>query len=174
MFDTYSGAMDVILEPSSEKNVEKLYVQKLVKFTRVDGNLHRPPICRVKWGSMTWGVDGGKSQSEFICVLKQVSITYLLFLSNGTPVRATANCEFTQWREKADDKKSLNAKSPDVYKRHIVRRGDTISSISAQYYHDSSYWRLIAEQNKLTNPRKLDPGTPLIIPILDERTRGQT
>jgi LysM repeat protein len=172
MFDTYSGAMDVILEPSDEKNVEKLYIQKLVKLTRVSGDKHGPSICKVKWGKMTWGVDNGKSQNEFVCVLKQVSVTYLLFLSNGTPVRATANCDFTQWREKTEDIKALNAKSPDVYKRHIVRRGDTISSISAQYYNDSGYWRLIAEQNKLTNPRKLEPGTPLLIPILDERTRG--
>ena len=49
---------------------------------------------------------------------------------------------------------------------YIVRRGDTLSKISAKYYGSAGQWRKILEANKqtLTNPDKLTPGQKLIIP----------
>jgi nucleoid-associated protein YgaU len=49
---------------------------------------------------------------------------------------------------------------------HIVRREETLSSISQQYFGSPNQWRKILEANKKVVPdaNKLQPGTKLIIP----------
>ncbi len=49
---------------------------------------------------------------------------------------------------------------------HIVRRGDTLSAISRQYYGTPNSWQkiLAANQEIIKDPDKIAPGTKLIIP----------
>ncbi len=49
---------------------------------------------------------------------------------------------------------------------HIVQRGETLSSISQQYYGSAHRWQKIVEANKdvITDANKISPGTKLIIP----------
>ncbi len=49
---------------------------------------------------------------------------------------------------------------------HFVRKEETLSAISQQYYGDRNKWRKILEANKsvIKDPNKLQPGTKLIIP----------
>ncbi len=51
-------------------------------------------------------------------------------------------------------------------KFHIVRRGETLSNISYRYYGSAAKWRKILDANRkvIEDPRKLRPGTRLIIP----------
>ena len=63
----------------------------------------------------------------------------------------------------------LDRKSADVIKTHLVRRGETLSSIAAEEYEDPTCWRPIADANQLVNPRQVAPGTVLIIPTLTDR-----
>jgi len=49
---------------------------------------------------------------------------------------------------------------------HIVRREDTLSAISRQYYGTPNNWKKVLEANKriIKDPNKLQPGTKLTIP----------
>lgn len=49
---------------------------------------------------------------------------------------------------------------------HIVRKGETLSSIAAQYLGSSDKWRkiLTANQKIIKDPNRIAPGTKLIIP----------
>ncbi|MBA7608209.1 hypothetical protein ES703_15385 [subsurface metagenome] len=51
-------------------------------------------------------------------------------------------------------------------KFHIVRKGETLSNISYKYYGSASKWQKILNANRkaIKDPRKLRPGTRLIIP----------
>jgi len=51
-------------------------------------------------------------------------------------------------------------------KIHIVKSGETLSTIAAKYYKDSSKWKVIYEANRRTlkNPDVVVPGTRLVIP----------
>ncbi|MCX8082456.1 MAG: LysM peptidoglycan-binding domain-containing protein [bacterium] len=51
-------------------------------------------------------------------------------------------------------------------KVHIVKSGETLSTIACKYYKDSSKWKVIYDTNKnvLKNPNVITPGTKLVIP----------
>jgi len=51
-------------------------------------------------------------------------------------------------------------------KFHIVRKGETLSNISYKYYGSADKWQKILNANRkvIKDPRKLRPGTRLIIP----------
>ena len=51
-------------------------------------------------------------------------------------------------------------------KFHIVRKGETLSNISHKYYGSAGKWQKILNANRkvIKDPRKLRPGTRLIIP----------
>jgi nucleoid-associated protein YgaU len=132
------------------------YTQKIVNLALPDTELHRPPVCTLKWGEY---------ETIFVGVMTQVDERYTMFLANGTPVRATLSCSFVEYRTEAHLKAS-ELHSADVAKTHQVRRGDTLQSIAAEEYNDPSLWRLIARANGIVNPRELRPGALLAIPKL--------
>lgn len=47
---------------------------------------------------------------------------------------------------------------------HVVTKGETLWSISSQYYKEGSSWKTIAEANNITDPAKLEVGQSLTIP----------
>lgn len=51
-------------------------------------------------------------------------------------------------------------------KIHIVKSGETLSTIAAKYYKDSAKWKVIYDANRRTlkNPNVVVPGTRLVIP----------
>ena len=55
---------------------------------------------------------------------------------------------------------------PVEQKTHIVKQGETLSSIAYKYYKDSSRWKVLYDANKniLKTPDTITPGTKLVIP----------
>jgi len=58
------------------------------------------------------------------------------------------------------------AKKIKTTKFHIVRRGETLSTISVKYYGSANKWQKILEANRsrLIDANRLTPGTKLTIP----------
>lgn len=141
------------------KNVQD-HTNKIFHLTTIEkhGSLHRPPLCKLSWGSFEF------YDCEWI--LKSLNQQFTLFLDDGIPVRATLTCSFRQWRSDATEEKLLDKQSADVAKRRTVRLGDTLSSIAAEEYNDPGLWRPIARENRIVNPRILKPGQVLSIPVL--------
>jgi nucleoid-associated protein YgaU len=125
---------------------------KVMNLAKLDPDLHRPPLCKVSWGKL----------SVFNGVLQSATRTYILFLEDGTPVRATMECTFTEHPGTATAAGELH--SADVEKRYVVRPGDTLMSIAAVLYGSVASWRLIAHANDIEDPRVLPPGKTLTIP----------
>jgi nucleoid-associated protein YgaU len=149
-FDTYDT-------PEAKKTSVQQYTDKLLMLTQVQGDKHRPPICKLKWGSVGVFFQG---------VLQQMERQYTMFMEDGTPVRALAKCTFKQWRTNQDDFARQNLLSADVAKRWVVKQGETLASIAAQEYNDPRKWRPIAEANGIDDPQYIRPGTSLILPPL--------
>lgn len=149
---------DTTLKSYPPENVQK-YTKKIVSLTQpriIGENEKRPPRCKLIWGNIS-------SQGNVLladCFLERVTQKLTHFLEDGTPVRATLDCSFKEWKKQ---KKNENPIDDPV---RIVKRGETLSIIASEEYGDPFLWRVIADENNLINPRKLPPGTVLTIPPL--------
>ena len=76
-----------------------------------------------------------------------------------------------EYRTLSLQQRQLRPLSRDRSRRHIVSRGETLSSIAARYYHAPGDWRAIAVHNGITNPRRLAAGAVLSIPPTAEGSR---
>ncbi|MGH8625811.1 MAG: CIS tube protein [Gammaproteobacteria bacterium] len=154
-FDTYDS-------PDSRKEDVRKQTDKFYSLTTVEthGDKHRPPVCRLLWGSMKLFFQG---------VLQSLEQQFTLFMADGTPVRATLNCTFKEWRTNYEDLNRQNQQSPDVAKMWIVKRGETLHGIAALEYRNPALWRPIAMENDIDDPINLIPGSVLLIPTLGDR-----
>lgn len=142
-FDTYERQTDV-----------REHTKKITDLLDIDPELHAPPVLVFSWG-----------QLNFVCVLERAEQTFELFLTDGTPVRATVDVTF---KEYFDGKKhGADLQSANFAKRHVVKRGDTLSAIAGHYYEDPGQWRPIAEENGIDNPLSIRPGQVLVIPAIE-------
>ncbi len=129
---------------------------KVVTLARKDRDLGSPPVVAVEWGAAP--LTG--SDFPFVGVVSQLTQTFTLFKANGTPVRATLNVTFTEFAYPEIDQRKLD---PEFTTR-VVKRGDTLSSIAAELYGDPALWRVVAQANRLDDPRTLEIGRRLAIP----------
>lgn len=120
----------------------------------IDSDLHAPPVCLFIWGTFV-----------FQCIIERVSKRFTMFLAEGIPVRATLNVTLKEYREVEVQLKEIALQSADLTKRWVVTQGDTLWSIAAKEYGNPREWRLIAEANQIDNPRILNPGRELVIPV---------
>ena len=157
---------DTTLTGIPPENVQN-YTRKIFSLTqlRIGTKSKRPPRCQLIWGTIS-GKDSVLLPDGF---LESITKRLTHFLEDGTPVRATVNCTFKEWREPQKEAKIENPIDDPV---RIVKRGETLSSIATEEYNDPSLWRIIAEENRLINPRKIIPGMVLTIPPL--RTNSLT
>ncbi|MSQ82446.1 MAG: LysM peptidoglycan-binding domain-containing protein [Myxococcales bacterium] len=141
------------------KNVYTEHVQWFEALLKANKDLHRPVRVVFTWGD-GWGSGGGPSQvNTGMWFVTGLDVNYTMFLSNGTPVRAT--CKLTLAEEPPETEEKA---SPDTAHVHAVSRGETLQAISASEYDDPAEWRRIAVANGIDNPLRLTPGQRLLIP----------
>ena len=120
----------------------------------IDSDLHAPPICLFIWGAFI-----------FQCFIERATKRFTMFLPLGIPVRATVTVTLKEYREVDIQVKELNLQSSDLTKKRVVQEGDSLWSIAAKEYGDPADWRLIADANRIANPRRLETGRELLIPV---------
>jgi nucleoid-associated protein YgaU len=120
----------------------------------INKETHAPPICLFIWGAYI-----------FECIITQTSKKFTMFLPIGIPVRATVSVTMKEYRELDSMVKELDLHSSDITKSHRVLEGDSLWAIAAAEYGSADEWRLIAEANDIDNPRLLEPGQELAIPV---------
>jgi nucleoid-associated protein YgaU len=151
-FDTTEETVD------AKKDVRNL-TNKIVKLTRIARDLKpvpRPPICTVSWGIHP----PTGSDFPFDGVITQLTQRFDLFLPDGRPLRANLTATFTEYLDPEKDKRETD---PEFTTR-LIKRGDTLSSIAGEVYGDPTMWRVIAEANRLDDPRQVPVGLRLQIP----------
>ena len=115
---------------------------------------------------LLFGEKGEKGfKGGFTGVIEKATITYTMFLNNGTPVRAKMNLTFRQYQKPEQGKDEPS--SPDKTKRITITNGDSLWLIATEEYGDPAKWRAIADANNLDNPLVLEPGTEIIIPKIE-------
>jgi hypothetical protein len=160
----FQQAKDLLITPGVQAIDVRRYTNPIynLSFTNARSTLGRPPLCQLVWGGKPNIRDFNESVL-FKGVLQHVTQTFTHFTAEGMPVRATLNCIFLEWEE---PEQLLKKKNPIDDPIRIIKQGETLSSIAQEEYGDSSLWRIIANTNRLVNPRKLEVGSLLTVPPL--------
>lgn len=135
----------------------KAFKQVLIEYK---GDSHEPRHFKLVWGQ----------NSIFKGRATEVSITYKMFKSDGTPIRAIAKVKFKSSIEEQKRAARENKSSPDLTHLRKVKRGDTLPQLCYTIYGDPRYYIQVATINGLANFRFLSPGSELIFPPLDKTT----
>lgn len=153
--NTRTLSMDLFFDTYEQQSDVRDHTNKIYALLGIESEKHVPPVCVFTWGDF-----------NFRCVLERVSGRFTLFLSDGTPVRATLSVAFKEFIDVEIEVRRAPTESSDHTKTRVVKRGDTLSSIAAEEYGSPTRWRPIAEANAIDNPRTLTTGEPLVIPPL--------
>jgi Contractile injection system tube protein len=159
-FDTYSKSSRHD-EVKPRQDVRD-YTRRVADLIEIDPTLHAPPVCEFTWGPPM----GSPKGIQFTGVIERVSQKFTLFLDDGTPVRATLNVTFKEYKTVRQQLQEIGRQSADRTKRVVVREGDALWHYAAEEYGDPGLWRVIADRNGLENPRVVEPGTELELPPL--------
>lgn len=119
------------------------------------GKDHRPSTVKIVWGTLLYYGN-----------LKSMDVKYILFKSDGTPLRAEISLKFISFMGSVEEEKIENKSSPDMTHIVHVKAGDTLPLLCNRIYEDSSYYIEVAKVNGLINFRNLEPGTKIIFPPL--------
>jgi hypothetical protein len=141
-FDTY--------EKKPREDV-RLSTQRITALLEKTPATQAPPVLLVTWGSL-----------QFKCVLEKAGQKFIMFLEDGTPVRARLTVSFKEFEQlEVEIKQGLFIVPPTV---HNLLEGETLSKLAYEFLGDPGAWRQIAEQNNIDDPRRIPPGTTLLIP----------
>ncbi len=156
-------SMTLFCDTSETGEDVRNHTRKVAALLKVDRQFDRPPICTINWG-IEASTQPHDADFPFVGVLKTLRQQFIYFDQNGVPLRARLTVEFTQFELPADEQKRAQRRTSFPEKTYTVIAGDTLSSIAGSLWKDPRMWRLIAEENNIDNPRKLEPGQTLIIP----------
>ncbi len=144
--------------PELEKRDVRELTNKITGLLTIDSDLHAPPVLLVSWSSL-----------QFRCVLARASQKFIMFNSDGTPVRARVNVTFNEFIDAEREAREINRQTADFSKVYVVTQGQTLSGIAAILYDNALLWRPIAVANNLDDPRDIQTGQSLLIPSLPFR-----
>lgn len=141
----------------AQDDVRKLTGQ-ITGLMEINPTTHSPPVLIFTWASLA-----------FRCVLSRMNQRFVMFLDNGTPVRAQLVVVFSEYSDLDLEAKEVKRETSDFTKRRIVHQGARIEAITAAEYGDPRLWRVVALRNHIENPRKLETGLELLLPNLPYR-----
>ncbi len=121
------------------------------------GKKHRPRYLKIRWGNFL-----------FKCCLESLDINYVLFSSDGVPLRAKVKVKFVEFMRNDLMVKKQNDQSPDVTHFRTINEGDTLPLLAQEIYGDSKYYLAVAEVNKIYNFRHLQVGSTLYFPPIEK------
>jgi nucleoid-associated protein YgaU len=155
LFDTYTDG--------GGRNVVEV-TEPFTDLLSIDAALHAPPRVEFRWGVF-----------HFVAVVEKISQRFTMFRSDGTPVRATLSVTFRQYKTIAEQLEDPRRNSADKTKRRVFEAHDSIWLLAAREYGQPRFWRLIARENDIDDPRRIEPGRVLVLPPIERNdSRGVT
>lgn len=154
LVDSYEGHQDASPPVIAGSDVRDL-TGKITGLMEIDSTTHAPPLLLFAWGTVT-----------FECVLARVSQRFIMFLADGTPVRARLNVTFNEYLNPETEAKRANLQTATYSKEHVVLQDETLSQIAGKLYDAPQIWRPIAIANGIADPRSISAGQRLLVPSL--------
>lgn len=165
----FSGGLSSTLEvdlwfdtTQEGEDVRDVYINKIRDLALVDSSKGKPGQAQpthllVKWGNFI----------GFYAIIDNFREEYLLFLADGTPVRARVHVCFKQVWDDSKKGGTNPTSRTDARRTWIVEEGQRLDWIAYEEYGRTNAWRHIAETNGIDNPLALRPGMILKLTPLD-------
>ncbi len=82
---------------------------------------------------------------------------------------SAASLVFTVWANAAWSQPASTA-TDNLYYTHSAKAGDTLIHLAKRYLIKPQNWQSLQKLNKITDPHRIRPGTPIRIPLSDMKT----
>lgn len=146
-------------------------IQQFYKVVGYDGKKHDTRYLRIFWGSLTLL---RPTQYALDCVLKNASLQYKLFKTDGTPLRVIITATFVEALSAEIIAFEFPKSSPDLTHVRITKEGDTLPALAYEIYGDFKYYLEVARANQLQSFRRLEPNQKLFFPPFDKNVTRKT
>jgi Contractile injection system tube protein len=156
--DTYEAHREGSRAINAAGDDVRRLTRAVVGLMEIDPTTHAPPVLLFTLGSLS-----------FRCVLARANQRFLMFLPDGTPVRARLQVTFNEFRNADLEAKEVKRETADFTKSYVAGQGETLSAIAGRVYGDPLLWRPIALRNDVDDPRALPVGARLVVPQLPYR-----
>lgn len=154
LFDTVEKHVEADKTVNEARSDVRSLTSKVTDLLNIKAETHAPPILLFTWGDFS-----------FTCVLASTNQRFIMFRPDGVPVRARLTVTFNEYVD-ADSLARDARETADFTKLHVVKQGETLSSIAAQHYENSQLWRPLALVNGIDDPRSILVGQEIQIPSL--------
>lgn len=134
---------DVVAAIEALKNIVYVY----------EGSIHRSNYLLISWGSFI-----------FPCTLDSLNISYTMFKSDGTPLRASADVSFKSFLNETTRKLIAKKSSPDLTHQRMLKEGFSLPILAKEVYNDPRYYFKLAQVNELDTFRGIKSGTKITLP----------
>lgn len=160
--ETRTISLELFFDTSETHEDVRNHTQKVIKLLKIDPSLHAPPVCTFTWGGKPLtGEDIG-----FTGVIDSASQRFTMFHESGVPIRARVTISVSEYRTLTEQLSQLGLQSADHTKRRIFKEGESLWLLANEEYNNPGLWREIAQENRIDNPRLVDPGTEITVPPL--------
>lgn len=115
-----------------------------------------PPLVRLDWGR-------NPQVSSVRGYITRVSVQYLLFAADGTPIQARVDLSLAG-RPVPLALNNPTSHATDARRARTLAEGETLHSIATAELGQPQYWRAIAALNGIDDPGRVKPGMTVLIP----------
>lgn len=155
-----SITLDLLFDTTSSGDDVRTYTDEIINLTVMQSGseVKPPPLCRFVWGKIR----------SFLAYVSSVTVTFKMFLPDGTPVRADVKVSMSQYTDDDVFKKQNPTSFSEPRKMWVVTEGERLEWIAFKEYGNARHWRHIAASNGIINPLDLHPGQVLkLTPLPD-------
>lgn len=167
LVDTYEAHQEGNRRLNQAGEDVRVLTRKITDLMVISPATHAPPVL-IFTPVVSLSFPGATMHS-FTCVLARVSQRMIMFLPNGTPVRARLQVTFNEFINAELEAKEVKRETVDYSKIYTISQGETLSAIAWRAYGNPRLWRPIALRNGLDDPHVLPVGQQLIVPHLPYR-----
>src|SRR5262249_29477998 len=121
--DTYEAHKEGSRSLNAAGDDVRTLVNQATGLMDIDPTTHAPPVLIFTWSSL-----------PFTCVLTRASQRFIMFKSDGTPVRARLTVTFSQYSNADLEAKQVKRETADYTKMRVVLQGETLATIANETY----------------------------------------
>ncbi len=132
------------VKSGAEKTVVQKRIEDFLEMCKeTDSKTHEPPYILISYGTLIY-------KTRF----KSCNITYNLFKSDGTPLRAVLKATFLNIKNNVTDERERSLNSPDVTHRRDIEVHQSLIGRTNEIYERNDLYVEVARANSLDSFRK--------------------